>query len=454
VILWKNSGATSLDFKPWKRFQFAETIRMIAWRGDSAELIIAGPEGKTQRFDTEAGKTLGAWPGESFALSGDGRTLAVADSGIFADQRLGVVTLHAMPGGERLREIAASGRAMAFSENGTQLAVAVPNVAGPDAESRIAVFALAQPELPPRYFKTTPPIWSMNFSPDGTQLAAVPLYGREVAIWDTTSGHAMAPLVGHNQRPCSCQFIDSSSQILTTGADRTIRLWRAADHNVMAAPGFIGHENEIRFAALNPAQDLLASGDKDGVIRLWNWPGNVEPLVEKIAAQPPPASSPADATKDSSFICSIDSPDGRWHAVSTWQNLSLTNLNSGERTTIAETHHWANRMVFHPNGKCLVTAGIDGNLKIWSIPQLTLISTLKGHLEKASDLAISPDGLTLASIESGEGLRLWRLDTMREVIHLELPQALDRLYFSDQGRKLSFNVKLADGTTGVRVLSG
>jgi hypothetical protein len=51
-------------------------------------------------------------------------------------------------------------------------------------------------------------------------------------------------------------------------------------------------------------------------------------------------------------------------------------------------------------------------------------------------VAFAPDGVTLASIEHEQGLRLWHLPTLREVASLSLPAAQGWLGFTPDGRTL------------------
>lgn len=64
-----------------------------------------------------------------------------------------------------------------------------------------------------------------------------------------------------------------------------------------------------------------------------------------------------------------------------------------------------------PDGKIVVTAGYDFEIKLWSVEHQELIRTLKGHQGAVFDLAFRPDGRLLASASADRTVKLWNVDT-------------------------------------------
>ena len=144
--------------------------------------------------------------------------------------------------------------------------------------------------------------------------------------------------------------------------------------------------------------------------------------------------------------------DGRWIAAASWDHLHVYDTTTQTLKTIPNERHWASAMAFHPDHKRLITAGIDGTLRIHSLPDLTVVATLRGHLENANGIAISPDGLTIASVENDAGIKLWRLDTLREVVDLKIPNTMGEIFFSPDGSRLAFSVRDKAGGAAIHVL--
>ncbi|CAK7342686.1 unnamed protein product [Dovyalis caffra] len=65
---------------------------------------------------------------------------------------------------------------------------------------------------------------------------------------------------------------------------------------------------------------------------------------------------------------------------------------------------------FSCDGEMLATCSLSGVAKIWSVPQVTKVSTLKGHTERATDVAFSPVRNHLATASADRTARLWNTD--------------------------------------------
>ena len=568
LVFWKFSPQENPPLREVRRFSHSAPIRKVEWLPDGKSLLLAGPDRQVRLIRAADGHRLQAWPGQCFSLSANGDLLAIADSGVFAYESSGPVKLYQLPSGKAGRTVADAGRAVALSPDGARLAIATPHPKYADLESGITIHDLQDAGRPPIRLATADPLWALCFSPDGRQLAAVSDQGGEVFRWESTTGAALPGLRGHRQRVWSCGFLENGTAMLTTGSDRSIRLWDTAKHAERHPTGLVGHEAEIWCATAHPGNEWLATGDKDGKILLWKWPpavptlrqysanrylppmftpdgqsicipdpggkegvGTILQALDSSAAKtltlpsspigisgdgeflvpghkrdtlefhPPDLSAPTrhidvppplfeaplthrgcsangrhfyhidpstgqtlvidlkSGTQRSSsklpnepWIASAISEDGQWLACASWHSLYLLHLPTGKWVRIPNDRHWANALAFHPDGKRLISAGIDGNLKIHAIPTLAEITTLRGHLENASGLALSPDGLTLASIEKQAGVRFWRLDTLREVVNLPIPNALEWLKFSPDGKFLAVSILMDDGRAGVRLI--
>lgn len=62
---------------------------------------------------------------------------------------------------------------------------------------------------------------------------------------------------------------------------------------------------------------------------------------------------------------------------------------------------------FSHDGKMLATCALSGVAKIWSMPQVKKVCTLKGHTERATDVAFSPIDNHLATASADRTARLW-----------------------------------------------
>jgi WD40 repeat protein len=131
------------------------------------------------------------------------------------------------------------------------------------------------------------------------------------------------------------------------------------------------------------------------------------------------------------------SPGGRFLVAANWQELIIHDFTTGKTTRLSNDPHWAKTIVFSPDCTLMASGGTDSHILLRRIPDFALIGKFSGHLSEVSGLTISPDGRTLVSSEIGHGLRFWRLDTMREVMHLPLTKVCESLSFSPDGQSLA-----------------
>ncbi|KAJ8753696.1 hypothetical protein K2173_026372 [Erythroxylum novogranatense] len=112
---------------------------------------------------------------------------------------------------------------------------------------------------------------------------------------------------------------------------------------------------------------------------------------------------------------------------------------------------------FSSDGKLLATCALNGVAKVWSIPQVNKISTLKRHTERATDVAFSPVHNHLATASADRTACLWTTDgSLLRVFEGHLDR-LARISFHPSGKYLgttSFDKtwRLWDIDTGLELL--
>ena len=108
------------------------------------------------------------------------------------------------------------------------------------------------------------------FSRDGRWAAFGSLAG-DLAVFDLRTSGQMSPMIvqAHIGGVYSLAFTPDSAWLITSGGDRTARVWDPADMH--EAPVVLrGHEAPVRIAGVSPDSRLLATYGADGTIRLWH----------------------------------------------------------------------------------------------------------------------------------------------------------------------------------------
>ncbi|KAK3031473.1 hypothetical protein RJ639_035508 [Escallonia herrerae] len=112
---------------------------------------------------------------------------------------------------------------------------------------------------------------------------------------------------------------------------------------------------------------------------------------------------------------------------------------------------------FSQDGQMLATCSLSGIAKIWSMPQVKKIYTLKGHTERTTDVAFSPIHNHLATASADRTARLWNTEgTLLKTYEGHLDR-LGRIAFHPSGKYLgttSFDKtwRLWDVETGEELL--
>ncbi|MBD2073005.1 pentapeptide repeat-containing protein [Phormidium sp. FACHB-592] len=261
-------------------------------------------------------------------------------------------------------------------------------------------------------------VWSVAFSADGQSVASGSLDGT-IRLWYQPFGACHHSLKGHESGVCAVAFAPAfpvmaskkaavarhDRQLLASGSqDQTIRLWAvttqapvldavtgSASVAVLPLNTLHGHTGWIRCIAFNANGTLLASGDSNGIVIVWEI-----------------------ATGD------------RLQTFQAHSNLVLA-------------------VTFSPDDRVLASSGGDGIIKCWDLsdinhqpPALTqntphaspctplpappLLQTFYGHQNWVRFLAYSPAGV-LASCSQDGTVKLWdeQTATCLETLRVERP---------------------------------
>jgi hypothetical protein len=121
-----------------------------------------------------------------------------------------------------------------------------------------------------------------------------------------------------------------------------------------------------------------------------------------------------------------------------------------------------NGVAVSPDGRRAVSASVDTTLKVWDLESGRELRTLQGHSESVRGVAVSPDGRRAVSASWDKTLKIWDLETGRELRTLRgHTDYVNRVAVSSDGRRAvsasgDKTLKLWDLETGreLRTLQG
>ena len=111
---------------------------------------------------------------------------------------------------------------------------------------------------------------------------------------------------------------------------------------------------------------------------------------------------------------------------------------------------------FSPDSKILASASLDGTVKLWDVNSGREIYTFKGHTKGIASISFSPDGKTLASASYDKTIKLWDINSAKEIKTLKDDtdiNIISNVSFSPDGKTLASaledkTVKLWDFNSG------
>ncbi len=171
---------------------------------------------------------------------------------------------------------------------------------------------------------------------------------------------------------------------------------------------------------------ILAAGDDDGIVRLWDW-ANQEELIRIPAHK-------------KSISALAFSNDGRFLATAGEDKLiHLWDADDGRRVGTLTGHtDRIPALAWHPDGRRLVSAGWDATARVWDTISAQPIILLNSHDPQVQALAFSADGARLACADSANTVHIWDFERSRTLVVLRRQAGEVRcLAFSPDGQRLA-----------------
>ena len=160
-----------------------------------------------------------------------------------------------------------------------------------------------------------------------------------------------------------------------------------------------GHSSNPYYIAFSPDGKLFASASSKE-IKLWDLKSRLE--IRTFNSDRDDSIHPIAFNNDGTLLASgnFDGSLTIWN-VETGQSVWKSHKNPGKTLSIA----------FSPDGKLLAIGGGDFNIQLMNTKTGQLLKTLKGHADIVRSVAFSPDGKTLATFSLDGTVRFWDVNT-------------------------------------------
>jgi eukaryotic-like serine/threonine-protein kinase len=258
----------------------------------------------------------------------------------------------------------------------------------------------------------------LAWSPDGRHFAMSGA-GGSLKFWNVLSGQCVLTLQDHAGDITSAMYSSDGRRIVTTGWDRTVKLWDTRPDTselwVGESQRLIGHPSRCSVVALLPDGKRAISGGEDGTIRVWDiaseceirrWIGS-DFKVTRLVVTP-------DGER---VVVAGENSDIRVYDIESGRALHRFNHQHGAIFGLAVTPDGRQALTSGP--LLLATmgwrSGTDVDLHLWDIENGLEIRRFSGHRDGITSVAISPDGRRAVSGSMDGTIRAWDLATGGEV---------------------------------------
>ena len=192
---------------------------------------------------------------------------------------------------------------------------------------------------------------SASFSPNNEFLSSASIDG-VIKFWRIKDGKLLDSWK-ESTSVLDIKFNQDGQILATIGDSNIINIWNVSNKKLLQS--LTGHNDKILTVNFSPNGQILASGSKDGKIKLWKNSKN-------------------------------------WQIFKTLENNNFAVKN----------------VSFSPNGKLLTSASFDGTIKLWNTSDGTLIKSLTAHKGDILSLNFSPNGQLLASAGEDAIIKVWQ----------------------------------------------
>jgi WD40 repeat protein len=243
------------------------------------------------------------------------------------------------------------------------------------------------------------------FSEDGEVLAV----GERslVTIRRVNDGTILAALTTA-RRPIG--FVGGNQVLMTLGGEGELQFWNWRAETNTPGRTIAANLTNVRAHAIFARSNLLAVGDRNGDVRLWDFERGTQLATWKAHSR--------------GIVCLAISPDGHVLASDSSEDVDFVKLWSipdGKlKGTLAGHKLGVFGVAFSPDGRLLASASVDDTCRLWDPVTCQPLAVLAGHKGGAYRAAFSIDGRTLAVGTGDNRVKLWNVATFRDMGTIEV----------------------------------
>jgi len=201
-------------------------------------------------------------------------------------------------------------------------------------------------------------------------------------VFDRHTKKISSTLSGHSKKVVDVLFHPTRDVIFTASADKTAKVWTAAEGGYTTTHTVKDHSQEVTGISLHPTGDYYVTG----------------------------------------------SLDGSW---------GFHDLSEGKMLAQLQSTAPISSIQFHPDGLILGTGLVTSVVQIWDVKSQKNVASFEGHKDKVLDISFSENGYYLATVGQENTVKLWDLRRLKNFYSIDLDQTLSAVSFDYSGTYLA-----------------
>ncbi|KAI0313948.1 dynein regulator [Amylostereum chailletii] len=251
-------------------------------------------------------------------------------------------------------------------------------------------------------------------------------------VWDWETGEQERTLKGHTKRVTDCEYDSKGKSLVSSSYDLFIKLWNV-ENDYQNFATLRGHEHSVSSARFLPGDDRVVSSSRDQSVRIWEIASThcikvIRPHSDWVRCALP--------SLDGRYVvtCSMDHTARVVELATGTTKAELRGHDNvvesaifvprvavpairelvGQKTGTTQPAVTEAIAVAH-----VVTSSRDKTIKIWDAIRGQCLHTLVGHDDWVRSLVFHPNGKYLLSSSDDHTIRIWEIKTGRCIRKIE-----------------------------------
>ncbi|MBR8837880.1 MAG: hypothetical protein DSM106950_28715 [Stigonema ocellatum SAG 48.90 = DSM 106950] len=250
-----------------------------------------------------------------------------------------------------------------------------------DADGRVRVWQLRDWQLLHNFKGHSGWVWALAFAPNGEVLVSTSA-DRTVKLWNvrTRRGGILESFEEHTSSVRTVAFSWDGQFFATASEDEQVIVWDDNYLPVARLPGY-----SVAFAQNKEGPILATAGAHNPTIQIWQWNGN----------QFVPLKNPIKGHAEAVLCLAFSSDSLLLVSGSLDKTIKLWQVNSGECLQDWKGHQGAvQAILFSRDGQTVVSGSSDSTINLWNIYTALPAVTIRNHKDQVLSLALGPDQRT------------------------------------------------------------